>query len=1384
MSMEPPQGVAVIGLAGQFPMAPDAAALWQNLCEGRDCLETLDDAELRAEGVPDAALRDPAYVRRAGTLAGYDEFDAEFFGLPRRFAELMDPQQRLFLQCCWHALEDAGYDPARFPGPIGVFGSGSFGGYLPYHVLSHYDLRDLYGSGNSQLAQLLSLSDPNFFATRVAHALDLHGPAMTVQTACSSALVAVHMAAQSLLCGESDMALAGGMTVRVPPRAGYLSDAESTISPDGYCRPFDARANGTVFTSGGGVVLLKRLADATADGDHIRAVILGSAVNNDGSLKMGYAAPSVEMQSEVVAEALAVAGVDPATVSYVEAHGTGTALGDPVELAALSRAFGKPGDAGGFGAHQGCALGSVKGNIGHCEVAAGIAGLIKTVLALEHRTLAPTVHYTEPNPELHLADTPFYVQDRLTRWESDAPRRAGVSSLGVGGTNVHVVLEEGPPVAAPAPPTTQVLVVSARTPDALAESGRALARQLRTRPDTDLADVGFTLAEGRHAFPCRRAVVAATTEQAADALEAELPDVAPVGDTPASVLLFPGLGTHYPRVGEGLYRDEPTFAEHFDRCADLFAERIGTNLRSTLFSADEAWMGRTDLAQAALFTVEYAMARTLEAYGVHPAALAGQGVGEYAAACVAGIFDLAQAVTFISAARDSHGNAGDGNPAQLAAPRIPLLSAASGTWISDAEAADPGRWRSDRSETACWTDGLTLVLAEPNRVLIEAGPGRELITSAKNSDAWGNGHRAVPTLERGHGPAGEPGYFRAALGTLWTTGIDVDWGRARHDRPVRRVPLPGYPFSRTRYWLESRYAADRPPTFSDLDRDPGRTVVDDVEEPDEPVNRLLTTLVSRALGVEVGADDNFLELGGDSVTAAQIAARARTHGLRFRPRDLLDNPTVTALARVVDTTGSGIHATPDASVAASATPSTGPPEQTPLTPAQLELMSAIDPMTAFDAPMLFELGSEVDHEIVVAALTHVRAHHDALQAHFVELGEVWEQRAIATPSRVELPVVRLDGNGDTPAEDALADAATLAGLVREHVSAAGDTSSSLLAALIEGPSGGQRRLAVVTHSAVTDRAARRILAEDLTAACRQLLMGRPVDLPPVATSWTGWSEYVTSLVQDPGVQAEREFWLDTLGRADTGAALPGSDSAEYDGRPSGNLRKATTVVDPAVTTALRALHKSEHVGMGEIVLAALAGSWARVAGGTTALLDIAGSARKADLAGIDLRRTVGCCSTVFPVVVTPSGNPLTTSPGLRDTLREIPRQGLGYGVLRHLHGPTAVAMRRFPTADTVFADLGALSTGTGSTHGPALAELPTGAPVGGSPLVLGHLLDVRCYRQNRRLHIDWWYDGDRLADDLVSELRVQTEEALTSLASTGDQDLRDLPQRPQAHQRA
>ncbi|WP_413805551.1 type I polyketide synthase [Streptomyces sp. OE57] len=639
-----PEAVAVIGMAGRFPMARDIAGFWDNLCAGRDCLEDLDEDELWAAGVPEPVLEQPGYVRRAAVLDGYAEFDAEYFGLPPGTAAAMDPQQRLFLEACVHGLEDAGYDPARLDGAVGVFGAPSFSGYLAYHLLSHRDPADFLGAGTStELIHALTLTDPNFFATRVAHALDLHGPALTVQTACSGSLVAVHLACQSLLCGESDMALAGGMAVKVPHRVGYLHEPGSMMSADGSCRPFDAAASGTVFGSGGGVVVLKRLSDALADQDRIRAVIRGTAVNNDGSLKMGFTAPSVTMQAAVVAEALAVAGAAPERVGYVEAHGTGTPLGDPVEFDALRRALDPGGDR-----DTPCLIGSVKGNIGHLEAASGIVGLIKTVVALETRTLPGTAHFREPNPELALDRGRFEITAKTGTWSGALPPLAGVSSLGVGGTNAHVVLEAAPvPVRPPDDGRPRVLLLSARTAEALRDAREALADALG--PGTNLADAAYTLAEGRGVFAHRAAVVADRPDRAAEALRTDRAGARAPAEPPAVALLFPGQGAQYPGMGAGLYAGGGAFRRHLDHCAGLFAGEADLDVReAVLGGGGQEWLRRTDVAQPVLFAVEYALARTLEEFGIRPSALGGHSVGEFTAACLAGVMELGDAVRLVA----------------------------------------------------------------------------------------------------------------------------------------------------------------------------------------------------------------------------------------------------------------------------------------------------------------------------------------------------------------------------------------------------------------------------------------------------------------------------------------------------------------------------------------------------------------------------------------------------------------------------------------------------------------------------------------------------------------------------------------------------------------
>ncbi|HEX8245629.1 MAG TPA: beta-ketoacyl synthase N-terminal-like domain-containing protein, partial [Longimicrobium sp.] len=506
--------VAIIGMAGRFPGADDLEAFWANLRDGVESISFFGDDELRAAGVSEAELANPDYVKAIGRLRDVEHFDAGFFGYSPREAEVLEPGHRLFLECAWEAMEDAGVDPDQVAGRIGVYAGAGSSGYTERHVKQNAALMEAAGAFQVNLG-----SAHDFLATRVSYKLDLRGPSLAVQTGCSTSLVAVHLAAQSLLRGECELALAGGASVIIPQTTGYTWAHGSIVSPDGHCRAFDARSAGAVSGSGVGAVVLKRLSDALRDGDPVRAVIRGSAINNDGGAKVAFTAPGVEGQRAVIAEALEAADVDPATVTYVEAHGTGTELGDVIEIAALTRAFRD------FTAREGfCAVGSVKTNIGHLDTAAGVAGLIKTVLAMEHRQIPPTLHFQAPNPRIAFNGSPFYVAAGETvDWESDGPRRAGVSSFGIGGTNAHVVLEEAPGkgtgatgqgTAGPSRPW-QLLVTSARSAAAAHASAARLAEHLQQHPDLPLADVAHTLREGRHAFPHRRIAIVREGEDAA-----------------------------------------------------------------------------------------------------------------------------------------------------------------------------------------------------------------------------------------------------------------------------------------------------------------------------------------------------------------------------------------------------------------------------------------------------------------------------------------------------------------------------------------------------------------------------------------------------------------------------------------------------------------------------------------------------------------------------------------------------------------------------------------------------------------------------------------------------------------------------------------------------
>ncbi|WP_413206153.1 amino acid adenylation domain-containing protein [Rhodospirillum sp. A1_3_36] len=873
--------IAIVGMAGRFPGADDLETFWANLRDGQESIRFFTREELLAAGLPEHIVSNPDYVPANGCLSDVAGFDAAFFGVTPSDAEVMDPQHRLFLETLWHTLENAGYASTPEGTRVGVFAGSSHAGYLARNLLP-----SMFAGRPIDVQQMIFTNDKDFLPTRASYALALTGPSVAVQTACSTSLVALHLACNSLLDGECEMALAGGVAIKLPQTSGYSYSEGMIHSPDGHCRAFDAEANGTTWGSGVAAVLLKPLDAALADRDTIHAVIKGSAINNDGAVKVSFTAPGVDAQARVIATAQARAGVTPDDISFVETHGTGTRFGDPIEVAALTRAF----RTGGEQRKQRCALGAVKTNIGHLDTAAGMAGLFKTVLALRHRQIPPTLHFRRGNPDIDFANSPFFVNDRLRDWESgSAPRRAGVSSFGIGGTNAHVIVEEAPERAPSATARPhQLLVLSARSAAALDQLRADLAAHLAAHPDTALVDVAYTLALGRRAFPHRIAVVAGDPVEAASRLSApnHRPVVATTA-TPRVVFLFPGQGSQHIGMGEALYRTEPLYREIIDHGAERLREGLGLDLRTLLYPAPgehtvaEARLSETWLTQPALFLTEYALARLWMSWGVTPSAMIGHSLGEYTAACLAGVFDLDTALDLVAErgrliwaqppgamlavvrpAAEVEALLGDGldlasvNSAQdcvvsgpveaiealatrltgegvlcrrlhvshafhsammeptvdaftkvlrrarLEPPRLPFVSNLSGTWITEEEATNPGYWARHLRHAVRFADGIATVLADADAMPLEVGPG-SVLAALTRRHASATGRTVLSSLRKpDQAPDGEMSAPMETLGRLWTAGVAVDWQALFARDTAARVPLPGYPFERQRYFIE------------------------------------------------------------------------------------------------------------------------------------------------------------------------------------------------------------------------------------------------------------------------------------------------------------------------------------------------------------------------------------------------------------------------------------------------------------------------------------------------------------------------------------------------------------------------------------------------------
>lgn len=836
--------IAVIGMACRFPGAQDPQEFWRNLLDRTDSV---------------TRLTGPQGVAARGLLEDPERFDAGYFGVSPREARLLNPQHRVFLECAVEALEDAGHDPARHPGSVGVYAGSSENAYG--HILT------------AQQTRLPSVSDweirvangSDFLCSRVAHKLGLRGPAVAVQAACATSLVAVHLAAQGLLAGDCDLALAGGVTIRFP--IGPQSAGEGGIlAPDGVCRAFDAGAQGVVGGDGVGIVVLRRLADALADGDRVDAVIRGSAVNNDGAGRIGFTAPGTDGQAAVIENAQRAAGVDPQSCTYVEAHGTGTPLGDPVEIAALTQAFRRGTDRRGF-----CGIGSVKTNVGHTDAAAGAAGLIKTVLALKHAVIPPSLYFTTPPPEIDFAASPFRVVVQPLAWRPEGvPRRAGVSSFGLGGTNAHVVLEQPPerPDRTLTGPSWQVLPLSAKTPTALGTMTRRLAEHLRTSPATSLADTAWTLQSGRPEHPYRGFAVVDSTADAVRVLAGEQADrmVAAEGETrPGPVTFrFPAVADlrAEQRTWGCLYGAEPAFRSAADECGARDVFRAGAEAPAALI----------------VFAGQYGLARLWQRRGVAPGAAAGEGPGALVAAAVAGVFPAVEAARLAVEAARAAGPARLEELIRQIGPRrpgIPLRWANTWARMSSAQAADPAYWAAH-------------VCRRPHPDAMAGAPPDER-------------GRLVLDMAADRTPDGGQALLRA-LGELWTQGARIDWAAVHAGSRPQRVLLPTYPFEGRRYSVE----ADEPASAHGENGQAAWAA--------RPTGAgtlgLVTALFAEILQLpQVEPDESFFDLGGDSLIAARFVVRAReVFAVELVPRTLFEAPTAELFASLIDARTSGASA--------------------------------------------------------------------------------------------------------------------------------------------------------------------------------------------------------------------------------------------------------------------------------------------------------------------------------------------------------------------------------------------------------------------------------------------------------------------------------------------
>lgn len=1190
--------IAIIGMSLRVPGADTLEDYWANLRDGVESFTTLTDEQLEANGVDAMTRNHPNYIRRIPVLDDVDCFDASFFGFSPREARFMDPQNRLFLQNAWSALEHAGYSNALNEQLIGIFAGSSSNTYMLHNLIENDDFRE-----SMLLTGIIPGLYLDYLTAICSYKLNLTGPCVAVKSFSATSLVALHMACQSLLAGECDMALAGGVRIFSPQQSGYLYRVGYALSPDGHIRTFDHKARGMVLSSGTGVVVVKRLEEALSDGDRIWAVVRGSAQNANGSKRSSFGAPAVDGQAECIAEALAVSGVHAEDIDFLESHGTGTVLGDPVEMAGLTKAFRTMTDKNGY-----CAMGTLKPNVGHLGPSGGIASVIKTALMFEAETIPPCINFEAPNPDIDFDNSPFYVPTQAKPWQRGQKQRfAGVSSIGFGGTNCHMIMTEAPKRGAGGPSRdTKILALSAKTAEALGQMRTNLADHLQRYPEMDLADVCYTLLRGRDHFNHRFAVTVNSHEQALDALR---DPTVKVGQTALRrrpvCFCFSGQGSAYPGMARELYQTEAKFRAVVERCLQYLVAKTDLDLRKVLLAdtqdlqAAGDLLRRTDMAQLALFVFEVALAQLLIDWGVIPKAMIGHSLGEWVAMALAEVYPLetcldlvrirgelmqsmpagamlavplaAETLTsmldsHLSLAADNAPNrctvsgpkaalealaerlASEGHESRFLetdfafhsasmeaaakqfadicrnhepqAPKTPIISNVSGTWLERDALRDGSYWGQHLRHTVRFREGVNTLCGDANMLFLEVGPSLTLASLVRHSQARQDHHRVIACLgrlerETGQAKVAESTHLLKSLGELWREGVTLDWKAFYQGETRLREPLPSYPFAKTRYWVEPDYLKRgeprkqpgpvQEPEQTELDAPPPSLNTAPALSPLDAQNASQTAMAVAAvwrdcLGMDtIGLHDDFYDLGGDSLLVTRILTRIKLDfGAELRHIDLLNHPTVASFAACLEAALPADHKGPIKD-GGSAIPVRQDPSWAHLSFAQ-ERLWLLDQITqagaAYNMPFAATFEGPLDISALEAALQDIVARHQILRTTFSQDGRRAKQHI--HEGSIALKVIDLRAQDAAVARELTdTDAKTPFDLQRDWC---------FRASLVR-LSATQHRLILNFHHIVADMWSIGCFTSELQEAYRARVSGRAANLPKLEIQYADYAAW-------------------------------------------------------------------------------------------------------------------------------------------------------------------------------------------------------------------------------------------------------------------------------------